>query len=164
LALYRFWQHLDAGVFRRDQRPRTGPSEPLDLVYAGAPGVGVLRSTSYGNSFGPIGSGITAPIGRVSVAVSAAAPWHVYAISAIDVNGISRTLGGIWRSDDYGDGTWLQIESSDHISGAGQAFLGGVTCVTRSPTWLNRAEDHQCTVRSDVYFAVHDSRDRPFGS
>jgi serine/threonine protein kinase len=31
-------------------------------------------------------------------------------------------------------------------------------------TLLNRAEDHQFTIRSDVNFAVHDSRDSPFGS
>jgi hypothetical protein len=34
----------------------------------------------------------------------------------------------------------------------------------RSPTWLDRAEDHQFTSRSDVNFAVHDSRDSPFSS
>jgi len=103
------------------------------IWYAGAPGVGVLRSTSYGTSFGPIGSGIAGPIGRVSVAVSAAAPWHVYAISAItDSTGISRSLGGIWRSDDYGDLTWNLIESSDHISGAGQAFH--TTSINVDPT------------------------------
>src|SRR5205807_7106631 len=46
------------------------------IWYAGAPGVGVLRSTSYGTSFAPIGSGMATP-GRISVAVSANAPWHV---------------------------------------------------------------------------------------
>lgn len=103
------------------------------IWYAGAPGVGVLRSTSYGTSFGAISSGIAGPIGRVSVAVSAAAPWHVYAISAItDNNNVSRSLGGIWRSDDYGDLTWNLIESSDHISGGGQAFH--TTSINVDPT------------------------------
>src|SRR5579884_3917203 len=82
------------------------------IWYAGAPGTGVLRSTSYGTSFAPIGTGISSPIGRVSVAVSAAASWHVYALT----EGTFGALGGIWRSDDYGDGTWHAIESTDHIS------------------------------------------------
>lgn len=88
------------------------------IWYAGAPGTGVLRSTSYGTSFAPIGSGMPTP-GRISVALSASATWHVYAISATTD---SKWLSGIWRSDDYGDGTWFQIESTDHISGLAQAF------------------------------------------
>jgi len=92
------------------------------IWYAGAPGTGVLRSTSYGTSFAPIGSGITGPVGRVSVALSPAAPWHVYAITATpNSKGVSVSLGGIWRSDDYGDGTWNLLETMDHISW-GQAF------------------------------------------
>ena len=93
------------------------------IWYAGVAGVGVLRSTSYGQFYNPIGSGITGPIGRVSLAVSASAPEHVYAITAItDSNGVSTSLGGIWRSDDYGDGTWNQLEPTDQISGQGQAY------------------------------------------
>ena len=92
------------------------------IWYAGAPGIGVLRSTSYGTSFSATGSGIAGPVGRVGVAVSASSPEHVYAITAFVVQGISQTLGGIWRSDDYGDGTWNLIEPTDNISGAGQAF------------------------------------------
>jgi Bacterial Ig-like domain (group 3) len=88
------------------------------IWYAGAPGTGVLRSTSFGTSFGAIGSGMATP-GRISVAVSAAAPWHVYAIA--DTTDW-HNLSGIWRSDDYGDGTWNLIEGTDHISGANQAF------------------------------------------
>jgi len=88
------------------------------IWYAGAPGTGVLRSTSSGTSFGPIGSGMATP-GRISVAVSGAAPWHVYAIA--DTTDW-KNLSGIWRSDDYGDGTWNLIEGTDHISGANQAF------------------------------------------
>jgi Big-like domain-containing protein len=98
------------------------------IWYAGAPGVGVLRSTSYGTSFGAIGSGMATP-GRISVAVSAAAPWHVYAISATTD---WKYLSGIWRSDDYGDGTWNLIETSDHISGAAQAFH--TTSINVDPT------------------------------
>ena len=65
------------------------------IWYAGAPGIGVLRSTSWGSYYAPIGSGMNAP-GRVSVAVSPAAPWHVYAISAtVGGNGISSSLAGI---------------------------------------------------------------------
>ena len=108
----------------------SGPSSDLvqDPVntyiwYAGVEGVGVLRSTSYGQFFNPIGSGITGPIGRISLAVSASAPEHLYAITATtDSNGVSTSLGGIWRSDDYGDGTWNQIESTDRISGQAQAW------------------------------------------
>jgi len=108
----------------------SGPSSDLvqDPVntyiwYAGVEGVGVLRSTSYGQFYNPIGSGITGPIGRVSLAVSASAPEHVYAITAItNSNGVSVSLGGIWRSDDYGDGTWNQMEPTDRISGQGQAW------------------------------------------
>lgn len=88
------------------------------IWYAGAPGTGVLRSTSFGTSFGPIGSGMATP-GRISVAVSGSAPWHVYAIA--DTTDW-KNLSGIWRSDDYGDGTWNLIEGTDHISGANQAF------------------------------------------
>jgi Big-like domain-containing protein len=88
------------------------------IWYAGAPGTGVLRSTSSGTSFGAIGSGMATP-GRISVAVSGAAPWHVYAIA--DTTDW-KNLSGIWRSDDYGDGTWNLIEGTDHISGANQAF------------------------------------------
>jgi Bacterial Ig-like domain (group 3) len=104
------------------------------IWYAGAPGSGVLRSTGSGTagSFAPIGSGMVAP-GRTSVAVSAAAAWHVYAISAtLNSNGVSSNLAGIWRSDDYGDGTWNLIESSDHISGANQAFH--TTSINVDPT------------------------------
>jgi hypothetical protein len=90
------------------------------IWYAGAPGTGVLRSTGYGTagSFAPIGSGMATP-GRISVAVSAAAPWHVYALSATTD---WKYLSGIWRSDDYGDATWNLIESTDKISGQAQAF------------------------------------------
>jgi Bacterial Ig-like domain (group 3) len=98
------------------------------IWYAGAPGTGVLRSTSYGKSFGPIGTGMATP-GRISVAVSAAAPWHVYAISATPD---WKYLSGIWRSDDYGDGTWTQIESTDKISGQAQAFH--TTTINVDPT------------------------------
>ena len=91
------------------------------IWYAGAPGTGVLRSTSWGSYYAAIGAGMSAP-GRVAVAVSAAAPWHVYAMSAsVDNNGTSVNLMGIWRSDNYGDGTWNQIETVDNI-GWGQAF------------------------------------------
>ena len=91
------------------------------IWYAGAPGIGVLRSTSWGSFYAPIGAGMSAP-GRIAVAVSAAAPWHVYAMSAsVDGNGLSVGLAGIWRSDSYGDGTWNQIETVDNI-GWGQAF------------------------------------------
>src|ERR1700733_6767900 len=108
----------------------SGPSSDLvqDPVntyiwYAGVEGVGVLRSTSYGQFYNPIGSGRTGPIGRVSLAVSASAPEHLYAITAItNSNGVSTTLGGIWRSDDYGDGTWNQLEPTDRISGLNQAW------------------------------------------
>jgi hypothetical protein len=111
-------------------RVYSGPSSDLvqDPVntyiwYTGVEGVGVLRSTSYGQFFNPIGSGITGPIGRVSLAVSASAPEHLYAITAItNSNGLSTSLGGIWRSDDYGDGTWNQLEPTDQISGQGQAW------------------------------------------
>jgi hypothetical protein len=88
------------------------------IWYAAAPGIGVLRSTSYGQFYNPIGSGLATP-GRISLAVSAAAPWHVYAISATTD---WKYLSGIWRSDDYGDGTWNAIETTDNISGAAQAF------------------------------------------
>jgi hypothetical protein len=98
------------------------------IWYAGAPGVGVLRSTSYGQSFAPIGSGMATP-GRISVAVSAAASWHVYALSATTD---WKNLSGIWRSDDYGDGTWNLIEGTDHISGAQQAFH--TTSINVDPT------------------------------
>lgn len=87
------------------------------IWYAGAPGVGVLRSTDYGKSFSPIGSGISTPIGRVSVALSAAASWHVYALT----EGKFGVMGGIWRSDNYGAGTWVSLDPKDKI-GWGQAF------------------------------------------
>ena len=123
----------DSGIWRSTDFGSTwfqvysGPTSDLvqDPVnpwiwYAGAPGIGVLRSLGYGTagSFAPIGSGMATP-GRISVAVSAAATWHVYAISATTD---WKSLSGIWRSDDYGDGTWNLIESADHISGLGQAF------------------------------------------
>jgi hypothetical protein len=108
----------------------SGPStdlvqDPVNtyIWYAGVQGVGVLRSTSYGQFYNPIGSGITGPIGRVSLALSASAPEHLYAITATpNSNGVSVSLGGIWRSDDYGDGTWNQLEPTDRISGQGQAW------------------------------------------
>ena len=101
------------------------------IWYAGAPGIGVLRSTSWGSFYAPIGAGMSAP-GRVAVAVSAAAPWHIYAMSAsVDGNGLSVGLAGIWRSDNYGDGTWNQIEMVDNI-GWGQAFH--TTALSVDPT------------------------------
>jgi hypothetical protein len=98
------------------------------IWYAASPGIGVLRSTSYGQFYNPIGSGLATP-GRISLAVSAAAPQHLYAISATTDN---KYLSGIWRSDDYGDGTWNLIESNDHISGAAQAFH--TTTIAVDPT------------------------------
>jgi photosystem II stability/assembly factor-like uncharacterized protein len=77
------------------------------IWYAGAPGIGVVRSTTYGRSFAPIGTGIAAPVWRVAVALSMSAPWHVYAMTA---NG--GYLSGIWRSDNYGD-NWTNIRAAE---------------------------------------------------
>jgi hypothetical protein len=128
----------DSGIWRStdfgDSWTRVYSGSATDLVqdtihpwiwYAGAPGIGVLRSTSYGQSFAPIGSGIVGPVGRVAVALSKSAPWHVYAMTA---TGDWKYLEGIWRSDSYGDGVWLVIRGGEGpntktpFSGIGQAF------------------------------------------
>ena len=88
------------------------------IWYAGAPGTGGAALHQLRHFFRSLGPGMPTP-GRISVALSASATWHVYAISATTD---SKWLSGIWRSDDYGDGTWFQIESTDHISGLAQAF------------------------------------------
>jgi hypothetical protein len=124
-GLYGIWRSTDFGSTWNQVYSGVTTDLVQDPVntyiwYAGAPGTGVLRSTGYGQAgtFAAIGSGMATP-GRISVALSASAPWHVYAIAATTD---WKNLSGIWRSDDYGDGTWSLIEGTDKISGANQAF------------------------------------------
>jgi len=119
----------DSGIWRStdfgDSWSRVYNGKVTDLVqdtnnpwiwYAGAPEIGVLRSTTHGQSFAPIGTGILAPlqsgdlIPRVAVALSKSASWHVYAMTTTGDGGY---LEGIWRSDNYGDGNWIAIRAGE---------------------------------------------------
>ncbi len=75
---------------------------------------GIYETRDGGESFrligGTGGSGLTKPIGRMSITVCEAAPNYLYAMIERD-----GALGGIFRSADYGL-SWTQIESVDEIS------------------------------------------------
>ena len=123
---YGLWRSLDFGVTWTRVYSAGGTTDLVQdpvyhaFWYAGAPGIGVLESSDHGVSFHPIntngGNGITDPVGRISIAVSDAAPNYVYAVA----EGSSGTLGGIYRSSNYGY-DWVRIDSVDMISW-GQAF------------------------------------------
>ncbi len=90
--------------------------------WAAVRGDGIYESRDGGDSFhligGTGGSGLTKPIGRMSITVCEAAPNYLFAV-------VERgdALGGVFRSADYGL-SWTQIEDVDEISW-GQ---GGHTC------------------------------------
>lgn len=110
------WRSTDAGESWR----RVYAGMTTDLAqdpryprywYAGAPGIGVLESSDSGSAFHPRGTGITGPIGRVSLTVCAAAPNYVYAL----VEGEFGQLNNIYRSRDYGT-NWRPINTVDRIA------------------------------------------------
>src|SRR5262249_31157522 len=95
------WRSTDFGL--TSSRTLKG-EEATDLLqdpshaatwYAGVKGMGVLYSTDGGLDWCPLGSGIAAPIRRISLAASAADDRYVYAL-VIDLAG---ALTGIYRYD-----------------------------------------------------------------
>jgi hypothetical protein len=94
------------------------PSSP-GYWWAAARERGIYESRDGGESFhlisGTGGTGLTTPIGRISIAVCESAPNYLYALIERD-----SAVGGVFRSADYGM-SWTQIESQDEISW-GQGF------------------------------------------
>lgn len=81
------------------------------IWYAGIGGVGIYRSRDDGHTFptstnpadGDIASGFGSNVGRVSLSICAAQSAYVYAIAEGAESGATfGTLGGIYRSNDYG--------------------------------------------------------------
>jgi|CXWL01.1.fsa_nt_gi hypothetical protein len=85
----------------------------LGTWWAGAPGVGLLKSINSGSSFSPAPGNVnlTTPIGRVSVAVSESSPNYLYALLAAP----GGTLNGVYRSSNSG-GNWVKIYNTDDVS------------------------------------------------
>ncbi len=106
-----------AQIYSGDVTDLAQDPQTFQFWYAAARGVGVLESNNYGAAFHPIagdgglGEGLSAPIGRMALAVCESAPNYVYAIVGNDLN----QLGGVYRSADYGY-HWTPIRSEDHIS------------------------------------------------
>ncbi|MFO0985452.1 MAG: hypothetical protein U1E76_27595 [Planctomycetota bacterium] len=120
-----FLASTDAGIFRSQNLgvswTRVSTATTTDLAqdpsypqywWAGAPGIGVLESSDWGQTFHAIngngGTGIPDPVGRVSITVCDAASNYVYALISNGNGGIN----GVYRSRDYGR-NWTLIDNQD---------------------------------------------------
>lgn len=97
------------------------------IWYAGVRGKGVYRSTSFGSSFGLIGTGIsTTNLARITLNYCRNTARYVYALCEGDSG--PSFMHGVYRSTNWGDGTWTSIKAVDDL-GSGQAFHTGAVAV-----------------------------------
>jgi photosystem II stability/assembly factor-like uncharacterized protein len=90
------------------------------------PGSGLYKSTDAGATWTQLTQGLPAHVGRIGLAISAAAPHRIYA----NVDS-SPGLGGIYRSNDAG-ATWTRADGEQRIWQRGWYF-SGITADPRNP-------------------------------
>ena len=91
------------------------------------PGSGVYKSLDGGDTWKKIAGGFPGAVGRVGLAISAAAPQRVYAL-------VDGDAGGLYRSDDGGMG-WTKKSSDARIWQRGWYF-GQITADPKNPDRL----------------------------